>query len=53
MTDTQPFTMTDATLCACNPQLPLRIEVYDWDRASDPDLIGVATTSLHGLMELA
>ncbi len=45
--------MTDATLCACNPQLPLRIEVYDWDRFSDPDLIGVATTSLQGLMDLA
>ena len=31
--------------------LPLRFEVYDWDRASEPDLIGITSTSVTGMLE--
>lgn len=47
----KPFTITDTRLCGGDVALPLRIEVYDWDRASDPDLIGIAETSVGGLIE--
>lgn len=49
----KPMAITNVALCAGNPNTPLRIEVFDWDKHSDPDLIGIATTSLAGLTDLA
>lgn len=47
----KPFTIADVALCGGDAARPLRLEVYDWDRDSDPDLIGIATTSVAGLGE--
>eukprot|EP00048_Salpingoeca_helianthica_P008067 m.118150 g.118150 ORF g.118150 m.118150 type:complete len:559 (-) comp14504_c2_seq4:66-1742(-) len=49
----KPMTIVDTELCKGNPNTPLRIEVYDWDKNSDPDLIGVTVTSLGAIMALA
>eukprot|EP00048_Salpingoeca_helianthica_P008065 m.118144 g.118144 ORF g.118144 m.118144 type:complete len:285 (-) comp14504_c2_seq3:1017-1871(-) len=46
------MTIADTALCGGKPDTPLRIEVYDWDRNSAPDLIGVTTTSLTALKGL-
>lgn len=47
------FTLTDTAICGGRAHVPLRIDVFDWDRFSPPELIGSATTTLEALMGLA
>jgi hypothetical protein len=46
----QPFTLHMSVLCNGDPKLPLYIEVFDWDKHSADDLIGVCRTTLELLM---
>lgn len=45
----QPFTIHMSVLCNGDMKMPLYIEVFDWDKHSADDLIGVARTSLEQL----
>jgi hypothetical protein len=46
----QPFTLHMSVLCNGDPKQPLYIEVFDWDKHSADDLIGVCRTSLEMLL---
>ena len=46
----QPFTLHMSVLCDGNPKMKLYIEVFDWDKHSDDDLIGVCRTNLEHLL---
>jgi len=45
----QPFTIHMSVLCNGDIKMPLHIEVFDWDKHSADDLIGIARTSLEQL----
>jgi hypothetical protein len=46
----QPFTLHMSVLCNGDAKMPIYIEVFDWDKHSDDDLIGVCRTSLEHLL---
>jgi len=45
----KPVNLTMRELCSGDPERPLRIDVYDWDKTSDHDLIGCFTTNFNQL----
>eukprot|EP00055_Hartaetosiga_balthica_P000634 m.137110 g.137110 ORF g.137110 m.137110 type:complete len:524 (-) comp11269_c0_seq1:136-1707(-) len=47
----EPFTVSTASFCNGDFQRPMKIEVYDWDATSAPDLIGIAETTLAYMLE--
>lgn len=45
-----PFELHEQALCNSDRSRPIKFEVYDWDRNSDPELIGSHETSLTHLL---
>jgi hypothetical protein len=44
------FEISNQKLCNADYDRPLQFICFDWDRNSSPDLVGMATTSLHSLL---
>ncbi|KAF0979633.1 hypothetical protein FDP41_001301 [Naegleria fowleri] len=47
------FEITMQKLCNGDENNPIKISVFDWDKNSDPDLIGHVTTSLSQLKQMS
>ena len=41
-----PFKVESSTLCGSDESRSIRVQCFDWDEATDPDLIGEFYTSL-------
>jgi hypothetical protein len=46
----KPFELREQVLCNSDRNRPIKFEVFDWDRNSDPELIGVHQTNLVQLL---
>ena len=48
-----PLTMTDEQFCGGDVNTPIEIQVFDWDRGNDNDLIGKSHTTLSNMIRIA
>jgi hypothetical protein len=47
-----PFEKTEQELCNCDPEKPIRIECYDWNRIGKHDFIGSVEVTLDQLITI-